>query len=186
MDDVIQWFELIFISSVVWLVWLLRKAIKAQEVTVNTQGKTIDALKTSVDAQTSVVDSFKAQSSGVKDFQEMLLRQYTPETFENIVNANRREVELEFKDEIKKLKETGIGTVPAEVLTKYTKSYHHLVVFCACFKLFNSDAFGTVLKVVNLEKFELDSVEMIRKKIMSANIDAIQKRAAHTVAEGKV
>ncbi len=125
---------------------------------------------TMIKAQKSVVDSFKAQSDGLKNTQEMWLNQIKPETFQNAVNFQVREDklkleskinELTIKDELTKEKVRVI----VNELIRFKPSFYKLTVMAAGFKILNEVAFISASDAIGLEKFELDEIEKGRFSI---------------------
>ena len=125
---------------------------------------------TMIKTQSSVVDSFKAQSDGLKNTQEMWLNQIKPETFQNAVNFQVREDklkleskinELTIKDELTKEK---IRVIVNELI-RFKPSFYKLTVMAAGFKILNEVAFISASDAIGLEKFELDEIEKGRFSI---------------------
>jgi hypothetical protein len=122
-------------------------------------------------AQKSVVDSFKAQSDSVKNSQDMWLNQIKPETFQNAVDYAVRSKEQEYQEEIKKLKETGIGTEHEKViikqlkeLKKYKISFDKLVLMAAGFYYTDEARFNATVEALELEAFEIDAINEVEIK----------------------
>ena len=122
--------------------------------------------------QKSVVDSFKAQSGGVKDLQDMLLRQYKPETFENFAKAKEREFEMKYQVIIGALMDSN-KVMAKELMASVRKdrnTYYTLVGMCAFFKLFHSDGYNLAGILMKLEKSEQDEIETLRGKIHEKSV----------------
>jgi len=122
-------------------------------------------------AQKSNVDTSKATSEGVKNFQDMLLTQYKPETFENFAKAKEREFELKYQDIIGALRDSNKAMAKElqNLFDKHNRSYYRFISMCAFFKLFDAVNFETLIQVLQFEKPELDEIEMIRKKIIEGS-----------------
>ena len=137
--------------------------------------------------QKSVVDSFKAQSGGVKDLQDMLLRQYKPETFENFANAKDREFEMKYQGIIGALKDSNkvMAKELMDTVSKYRHSYYSLVGMCALFKLFHSDSFGLTVELLKIEKYELDEIEKLREKMKEKSIRVDETTKTEELKDGQ-
>ncbi len=87
-------------------------------------------------AQKSIVDSFKAQSGGVKDLQDMLLTQIKPENINNIVDRRVEVIEIEYKRKIDEIqssrKEAATKTV--NILKDEIKTKAKFATIIAFFK----------------------------------------------------
>jgi hypothetical protein len=143
---------------------------------------------TLIKAQKSVIDSFKTQSGGVKDLQDMLLRQYKPETFENFAKAKEREFEIKYRDITETLYEsnTVLAVELMDSVHKYRDSYYSFISMAAFFKLLDRVNYVTIIQILQFKQSELDEIETMHKKIIEGDKEMrnkIRKAGGRIVGE---